>query len=112
MRRFGTALAAMLLVGAVLAAATALAHTLPASFARSQSQKLMNQICHENYHPCHGVQIQQCSRKSAHRVDCKAALHYAENGVNKTCRASVTSRLSGNTVTTHVLRATVRCRPD
>ena len=111
MKRLGVSLAALLLGGAILAA-SAPAHQLPVSFARSQSSKLMNQICHQNFRPCHGAQIQQCARKSAHRVDCRAALHYAENGVNKTCRMSVTSRLSGNTVTTHVLRATVKCRPD
>ena len=110
-RRLLITLAATLLAGAVLATA-APAHQLPKSFARDQAFRLMNRICHEDSRPCRGVSIQQCVRKSAHRVDCRAAHRFVENGVDKTCRMWVTSRLRGSIVTTHILRATVKCRPD
>ena len=97
---------------AAIVAPPASAHTLPKSVARDTSNTLMKRICHEDPRPCRGWEVSGCARKSSHRVDCKAAHMFIEEGRDKTCRMWVTSQLSHNLIRTHILRATVRCEPD
>ena len=111
MRRFVMVVLLVLVCGAV-AAPSASAHKLFKFQARDISNTLMKRICHDDPRPCRGWSVMQCARRSDHRVDCRASHSFRENGVNKTCRMWVTSQLRGNTIYTHVLRATVRCRPD
>jgi hypothetical protein len=106
------ALTAVVLFCAAVAAPPASAHNLPKSFARQNTDTLMKRICHEDRRPCRGWGVQQCARKSDHRVDCYAFHRFVENGVNKTCRMWAKSLLRGNIVTTSIRRATVKCRPD
>jgi hypothetical protein len=110
MRRFGAVLALVLLCGAVFAP-SAPAHKLLKFQARDLSNTLMKRICHDDPRPCRGWAIQQCARRSSHRVDCRAAHFFRENGIDKVCRMWVTNQLSGNIIRAHVLRATVNCRP-
>lgn len=111
MKRLGT-LVALVLFCVAVAAPPASAHKLPKFFARDNTYTLMKRICHDDPRPCRGWAVQQCARRSDHRVDCRAAYSFRENGVDKTCRMWATSRLRGNIVTTHILRATVRCGPE
>lgn len=109
-RRGGALLAALLLCAAAVAPQAA-AHTLPQWVARDISDSLMKRICHEDRRPCRGWQVSGCVRRSKHRVDCRAAHMFVENGKDKTCRMWVTSQLRENLIRTHILRATVRCEP-
>jgi hypothetical protein len=109
-KRLGKLVVLVLLCFAVLAPAAS-AHRLPKFFARAQTDILMKNICHDDPRPCRGWAVQQCARRSDHRVDCRAAHFFRENGVDKTCRMWAKSTLHGNIVTTRILRATVRCGP-
>lgn len=110
MRRLG-AVSVLALCCAAIVAPPASAHTLPKWVARDISDTLMKRICHDDPRPCRGWEILRCARKSSHRVDCRAAHMFIEEGHDKTCRMWVTNQLSGNLIRTHVLRATVRCEP-
>ncbi|HKG36976.1 MAG TPA: hypothetical protein VKA89_11120 [Solirubrobacterales bacterium] len=109
------AAAALLLVALLFmafATPSASAHQLPKPFAREQADKLMGRICHDDPRPCRGWSVGACARRSPHRVDCRTQYSYLEDGVQKTCRMWTKGTLSGNLVTTRVLRGTVKCRPD
>jgi hypothetical protein len=110
MRRSGIAVA-LVFASAAVAAPQASALTLPKYIARDSSDTLMKRICHDDPRPCRSWKIEQCARRSSHRVDCRAVHSFREAGRDKTCRMWVTNQLRGNIVRTHILRATVRCAP-